>query len=395
MEKINLIMVFIEGLLSFFSPCILPILPIYISILSNSNSATLENGQSYKGDLLKNTIFFVLGISTTFLILGSSIGALSDIIKEQKTIIMIVGGGLIILLGLFYTGVIKIKLFNQEKRFKMKTENMNPLTAYILGFTFSFGWTPCIGPMLASVLIMASASESVLSANILIVLYTLGFIMPFIITTLFYSKLLNTINKLKENMNAIKRIGGIILIISGIMMLSGGIKEVKYIQEKNSKTQQEQYNSNSKNEKQESDEVIPPDFTLYDQYGKEHTLSQYKGKTVFLNFWATWCSPCKQEMPHIEEIYKEYGLNKEEVVILGVAAPNLGREGNEEYIKTFLKDSEYTFPVVFDLSRDLMYQYGIDAFPSTFIIDKNGYAQKYIPGAMDKKTMKHVIDSTK
>ena len=100
-------------------------------------------------------------------------------------------------------------------------------------------------------------------------------------------------------------------------------------------------------------------------------------------------------MPHIEDIYKEYGLNKEDVVILGVASPNLGKEGSEEHIKEFLKEEGYTFPVVMDYNGEFVYKYGISAFPSTFIIDKEGYVTQYVPGGMDKDTMKYLIESWK
>jgi cytochrome c-type biogenesis protein len=100
-------------------------------------------------------------------------------------------------------------------------------------------------------------------------------------------------------------------------------------------------------------------------------------------------------MPHIEDIYKEYGLNKEDVVILGVASPNLGKEGSEEHIKEFLKEEGYTFPVVMDYNGEFVYKYGISAFPSTFIIDKEGYVTQYVPGGMDKDTMKYLIENGK
>lgn len=421
MQNVNLFLVFIEGIVSFFSPCILPILPIYLSILSNSSVESLKEGKTnfIRSSLFKNTIFFALGISTTFFILGSSVRVLSMFFSENKDLIMFIGGIIIIIMGLFYMGIIKSSILNREKRFNVKFKEMKAITAFILGFTFSFGWTPCIGPILASVLVMVSSSTNHLSANLLIAVYTIGFILPFIITSMFYSKLFKTIDKIKSNMEIIKKIGGLILIVSGILMMVNGFGSISkhFNIPQNSKiesNQEDNKQANSNNKEDSSSDTGGPkdsndgnnesgakdeeriksiDFTLTDQYGKTHKLSDYEGKVVFLNFWATWCPPCKEEMPHIEQLYKDYKKNNEDVVILGVASPNLGREGSREHVINFLKEEGYTFPVALDEDGALAYQYGINAFPTTFIIDKEGYVTQYIPGAMDKETMASFIEN--
>lgn len=273
--------------------------------------------------------------------------------------------------------------------------------------------------ILASVLVMVSSSSNHLSANLLIAVYTIGFILPFIITAMFYSKLFKTIDKIKSNMEIIKKIGGIILIVSGILMMVNGFgsiskhfntsqnSKIESKQEENKRenstdkeensdgndSQKDSNNDNNDKGSNDEDRIKSIDFTLTDQYGKTHKLSDYEGKVVFLNFWATWCPPCKEEMPYIEQLYKDYNKNNDDVVILGVASPNLGREGSREHVVNFLKDQGYTFPVVLDEDGALAYQYGINAFPTTFIIDKEGYVTQYIPGAMDKATMASFIEN--
>ena len=302
MENINFVVVFVEGLLSIFSPCILPILPIYLSLLSNSSISDVKDSKFRNSLLFKNTLFFTIGISTTFFILGSSINILGRFINTNKNLIMIVGGLIVIIMGLFYVDIIRSNLMSREKRISYRPKEVTPISAFILGFTFSFGWTPCIGPILASVLVMASTSDNAATSSLLIAVYTLGFILPFLIASLFYNKLYKKFDKIKENINIIKKISGVIIIFAGALMFVNGtvgiyktsnVEKIQLQSESPSKNEINNNDSNTKNEEQNKEDsgkkrLAPIDFTLKDQYGNVHTLSEYKGKTVFLNFWATW-----------------------------------------------------------------------------------------------------------
>ena len=135
-----------------------------------------------------------------------------------------------------------------------------------------------------------------------------------------------------------------------------------------------------------SNSAKAPDFNLKDQYGVVHSLENYKGKVIFLSFWATWCPPCKKEMPDIENIYKEYGENKKDVVILGVNSEK------ENEVKKFLKDKGYTFPTVIDENSEVMRKYFIQAFPTSFVIDKEGNIYGYVMGGLTKEQIKQVIE---
>ena len=138
---------------------------------------------------------------------------------------------------------------------------------------------------------------------------------------------------------------------------------------------------------------------ITDQYGNSHTLSEYQGKVVFLNFWATWCGPCKSEMPEIQQLYEKYGLNEEDLVVLGVAnpvteeAPGNADKSREE-IEAFLEENGYTFPVVMDETGQVLANYGISAFPTTFMIDAEGNLFGYVTGAINLEIMENIVEQT-
>ena len=161
--------------------------------------------------------------------------------------------------------------------------------------------------------------------------------------------------------------------------------------------------ASSEAESSEPEEEIPeipaPDFTLTDQNGNTHTLSDYKGQVVFLNFWATWCGPCKQEMPDIQAMYEEFNQNNDDVVILGVANPKTdevpyNQDGTIEEVTQFLSDNGYTYPVVMDTTGEIFASYGVTAFPTTFMIDKEGNVFGYITGTLTDSLMHDIVQQT-
>ena len=162
--------VLLEGIISFFSPCVIPLLPLYMGYLAgNAKEKTKDGKIIYKRKkVFLYTLFFVLGISMSFFILGLSFTTLGSFFKEYKTIIAIIGGIIIVILGLFQLKIIKFKSLQKEKKLNININpnKMNPIVAFVMGFLFSFAWTPCVGPALSSVLIMASSADSMLLGNI-------------------------------------------------------------------------------------------------------------------------------------------------------------------------------------------------------------------------------------
>lgn len=422
-NSVSFAFVFLEGVLSFFSPCVIPLIPVYMSILAGSAKKTDDNGfVTYeRKKVFLHTLFFILGISFAFFILGMSFSALGIFFSGHRLMFTRIGGIIILLLGLFQLGIFDFSFLQKERKINLNLSNkpMNPLVALIMGFTFSFAWTPCIGPALSSVLIMASGASTAVTGNLLVLVYTLGFVIPFLALGLFTTQVLNFIKQNQKLLKYTIKVGGVILILMGIMTFTGWMNGVSSylnsittkqsvtkedtIIENDTKTEEDadtKEANQSPSKESEETKIKAFDFTLMDQYGIEHTLSDYKGKVVFLNFWATWCPPCREEMPHIEELYQEYNLNQDDVIFLGVANPKSeeypnSQDGTKEEITTFLEENGYTFPTVFDESGKLLEAYYISAFPTTFMIDQDGNVAGYVPGMMTKEMMKSVISQVK
>lgn len=457
LNNISYILVFLEGLISFLSPCVIPLIPIYMSYLAGNAKHTDGDGIiTYKRTtVFLHTVFFVLGISFAFFLLGMAFTALGTFFKTNQLLFTRIGGILIIALGLYQVGLLDIKFLQKERkiRFSPGNRNMNPLAAFFMGFTFSFAWTPCVGPALSSVLILASSAKSSFTGNLLVLLYSIGFIIPFLLLGLFTTQVLNFIKSKQNFLKYTVKVGGFILILIGVMTFTGWMNGIsKYLnkisqplgvkqQEQNAdiedtatenpenkdhiditeaphKDDMDIDNNDTETEgetpvnaegdpyeedtdqAENTEEKFPAiDFTLTDQYGNEHTLSDYQGKVVFLNFWATWCPPCIKEMPDIEKIYNEYGKNQEDVIILAVANPSSEKYPNnadisKEEIITFLDENGYTFPVVFDETGQLLMEYFISAFPTTFLIDKEGNIYGYAAAMLTKDMMNNAIQQT-
>lgn len=397
--SVPVLTVFFQGLLSFFSPCVLPLIPIYIGYLSGGTGQIGEDGRIHfkRSKVLFHTVFFVLGVSFAFFLLGLGFSAMGNFLKENQIWFARIGGVIVILFGLYQMGFLgKSYFLGKERRlpFKLDLLAMSPVTALVMGFTFSFAWTPCVGPALASVLLMTASAATKVTGFLYIAVYTAGFVLPFLAVGLFTTTLLEFFKSHMKVVHYTVKIGGILMIFMGILMLTGKMNAVSGALS-STETQEEATETEPEEEEEAAEEVktIPAiDFTLKDQYGNTHTLSDYKGKTVFLNFWATWCSPCRAEMPDIQKLYEEF--QQEDVVILGVAAPGLGREKSEEGIKGFLEENGYTYPVVMDTDAEAFQAYGINSFPTTFMIDKDGNVFGYIPGQLSEETMRDIISQT-
>ena len=444
---IPVLTVFLQGLLSFFSPCVLPLIPLYLGYLSG-NAESEEGDRGTRRRTALHTIFFVIGISFAFFVLGMGMSAVGMFFRSRQMMFARIGGMLVILFGLYQLGLFgRPAALERERRlpFRFDKMAMSPVTAFLMGFVFSFAWTPCVGPALSSVLLMAAGAATRGMGLLLIGVYTMGFVIPFLIVGFFGSELLIRIRKQEKLLRYTVKAGGVLLVLMGVMMLTGRMNAVTgYLSsvtqsaeagsaaesteagaetaagsteeqtaeagteradgkessaEPNAdaeSTESAAGESESESSGEEEEQVLIPahPFSLYDQYGNLHELEQYRGKVVFLNFWATWCPPCRAEMPDIQKLYEKYSGEDSEVVVLGVATPDGNGEGSREEITAFLEENGYTYPVLMDTELTELTYYAVTSFPTTYMLDRNGNFYGYITGAISGSMMQKIVDQT-
>lgn len=207
----NFLIIFIEGIASFLSPCVLPMLPMYVSYFAGQN-------KNLKKTII-NSLGFVLGFTIIFVLLGIFASTLGKLITANSKYINILFGSIIILFGMHYMGILNIKILNKSKGIKKNKENLSFFSSIIFGMIFSVCWTPCVGIFLSSALMMSATSENILKGGTMLLIYSIGLGIPFIITSIFLERLKDTFNSIKKHYNIINKIAGIILIFSGILVI--------------------------------------------------------------------------------------------------------------------------------------------------------------------------------
>ena len=222
-----LTLAFLAGVISFLSPCVLPIVPPYLAYMSGiSLSEATDNNKAVS--VFLPAVFFVLGLSTVFLILGFTASALGTVFLSYQDILITISGLLVMGFGLHFLGILRIGFLEREARFDASSQNGSAFGAYVLGLAFAFGWTPCIGPQLASILTLAASEGSVARGTTLLGVYALGLGVPFLLVALFLSKLSATLTWLKRHMQIIERLMGLLLWTIGLMMLTGGFADFSF-----------------------------------------------------------------------------------------------------------------------------------------------------------------------
>ena len=408
-EHLSILIAFGAGLLSFLSPCVLPLIPSYLCIIGGTSlSGAVDTNSEIKPHLVARTASFILGFSAVFIILSILLAATFSLMGGISRWINWISGAVVIILGLNIIFDF-LSFLNYEKRFLFASAPRSIAEAFLAGAAFGGGWTPCVGPVLGSILLIAAQSGGIPQAAIYLVFYSAGLGIPFLLAAIFFNGFVKTSAKLRDHLPLIRRISGVLLVIIGILIITGRYQELNALTAKwqNSFTSKKQNSSAAGNgvvnvtnsargeaseDKAVSREVIsafnnaglPVTEKGFDSIelnlpllsGGTQRLSDLMGQVVFLNFWATWCGPCRIEMPSMEALYqrpKNQGFT--------IAAVNLAED--MQTVSAFIRRSNFTFPVLLDEKGSTGIQYGIQAIPTTYILDQRGIIISRITGSID------------
>ena len=398
--NLSFLIAFSTGLLTFLSPCVLPLIPSYLFIIGSSPAG--ENDGNRPNPVAR-TMSYILGFSTVFIIFSIVFSATFNLMSGIFRYINIVSGLIVIILG-FNVIFNFLSMLNYEKIIHLKNRPKGIVGAFLAGGAFGAGWTPCVGPILASILLLAANSGSIPLAVFYLVFFSAGLGLPFLLASIFYDAFLKVSKKLRSCLPLIQRVCGALLILTGVLILSGRYQSLSIIaaQFQNKVLPQSGLSfspAGSTTEKADITENkitrlfmeagIPVaaegidivDFTLPLLDGTDFTLSGQKGKVIFLNFWATWCGPCRIEMPSMEAVYQKLKNKGFEIV-----AVNLGESRNE--VSAFMNEYNLSFPAALDTRGVTGSMYNVQAIPTTYIVDKRGLIVARLVGSIDWNTPK-------
>jgi cytochrome c-type biogenesis protein len=212
---------FVAGLLSFLSPCVLPLVPGYVSLISGTTVDELRSQERrLLGGVMLNSAMFILGFSIVFILLGAVATSLGQLTRSYYSILTRVAGVVIIIFGLHLTGIWKIKALYADKRMHEVKGNSTALGSFVVGFAFAFGWTPCIGPILATILAIAASENTVMKGVLLLALYSAGLAVPFLLTSLGIDRFLEFYGRFRRHLHTVEVVSGVLLIAIGVLVLT-------------------------------------------------------------------------------------------------------------------------------------------------------------------------------
>ncbi|MGB7924248.1 MAG: cytochrome c biogenesis protein CcdA [Pyrinomonadaceae bacterium] len=391
---ITIAFAFIGGVFSFLSPCVLPLVPGYVSLISGVSIDRLKTEDGSTSTALRaviiNSIAFNIGLSTIFVSLGALAGLIGVSVLSNIWV-RIIGGLVIIAFGFQLMGVLKISALYKDTRFFSQQKPRGILGSFTLGMAFAAGWTPCIGPILGGILMLAATSGGWKSGLLLSSFYAAGLSLPFLLTGLFINKFLGFYSNFRRHLHKVEVVSGVTLVLIGSIVAFGLTTKLNsstlaaYIP--NGEAFVERWFKQSGGSTaitpptaaNPNDSAQPaPDFELKTVDGKPFRLSDLRGRVVLLNFWATWCIPCREEIPELNAMQRD--LEASGLTIIGASW-----DDTQDLIEEFQQEIKQDYVVLLDGETVQQKFGGIPSLPTTYIIDREGRIREKIIGGRDRE----------
>jgi cytochrome c-type biogenesis protein len=447
---IGILTALLAGLLSFISPCVFPLVPGYVSMLSGIGVEQLKEDRAPRAGVLRSAFAFVIGFSIVFVALGASASAVGAFLLRNRTLLAPVAGALIVLFGLHLIGwLAKIgvrtglaagtalviagfaigfwsraehwhltplqfyalalilivgpgmtRWLNRDIHFRdVGGNHPGVVSGFLMGFAFAFGWTPCIGPILAGVIAIAATKETVGQGVLLLACYSAGLAIPFLVTAFGIGRFLKFYQKFRRHLHTVEVFSGVLLLAIGALVFTNQLTllsgKLNFFQPENlipgaaKLTVVGTTSSASRLTMKDSGHEPPVTFT--DLHGANVPLGSYKGKVVLVNFWATWCDPCFAEIPKLIALQNKYGSKG--FVVLGVSTDDNGADAVSKFVQTrkFQVGDEQmamNYPIVMG-SDDISSRFGgLQGLPTQVLISRDGKIEMKYTGSV----IEHLAD---
>jgi cytochrome c-type biogenesis protein len=389
-SNITITVAFVAGLLSFLSPCVLPLVPGYISLISGVSIDHLKgeggSGVRTRRAVVLNSLAFNAGVSLIFVLLGATAGWVGNVLFSSPWV-RVVGGLVIIGFGLQLMGVLKIGALYRDTRKFSEEKPRGTFGSLLLGMAFAAGWTPCIGPILGGIIGLAATSGGWRSGLILSLFYSAGLAVPFLATGLLLNQFLGFYTWFRRHLHKVEVVSGVMLIVMGLMVASNSLTWVasvasRYLPNAENLVRQDAGGEQARpNGGAQQGAQTPatnasfeaaPEVELKTLEGAPLRLADYRGRVVLLNFWATWCVPCRSEIPALGELNRDLQPR-------GFAVVGLSTNDTADLVKEFQKQIKMDYAVALG-DEDAAARYKVGVLPTTFIIDREGRIRHTIIG---------------
>jgi cytochrome c-type biogenesis protein len=389
----NILIAFAGGLLSFLSPCVLPLVPGYISLMSGVSIDHLkgEGGGNSRRAVIANSLAFNAGLSVIFLALGGTAGLLGAAIINNVWV-RVIGGLVIIVFGLHLIGLLKIKYLYKDTRQFSNEKPRGMLGSLMLGIAFAAGWTPCIGPILGGIIGLAATSGGWKGGLLLSAFYSAGLAVPFLLTGLGINQFLSFYSKFRQHLHKVEVVSGVILILIGLLVMSNRVtllassRLAGWLPDWESRLKLKGSAQPLKPTTPGQNFQHAPDVQFTKLDGSALRLTDFRGRVVLLNFWATWCVPCRSEMPEFNQMQHDF-----ETRGLSIIGASVSPLDTPDVIKSFQHDVRQDYTVVRG-AEEIGNQFrNGPGLPVTHILDREGRIRQTFFGPQSREVFESVI----